>query len=77
MQLPLAVSGWGFKEEFSKVKIEKIEEEIEPMETSPEGMFSTVLKTSTLCSHTRYLLGHRSCTLFFSETGARGENQEN
>lgn len=36
VQLPLAVSGWGFKEEFSKIKIEKIEEEIEPMETSPE-----------------------------------------
>ncbi|KAK7934188.1 hypothetical protein WMY93_005084 [Mugilogobius chulae] len=35
VQLPLAVSGWGFKEEF-KVKTEKVEEEIEPMDTLPE-----------------------------------------
>uniref|UniRef100_A0A8C6S7M8 Polymerase (RNA) III (DNA directed) polypeptide D n=1 Tax=Neogobius melanostomus TaxID=47308 RepID=A0A8C6S7M8_9GOBI len=35
VQLPLAVSGWGFKEEF-QVKTEKIEEEIEPMDTSSE-----------------------------------------
>lgn len=35
VQLPLAVSGWGFKEEF-KIKTEKVEEEIEPMDTSPE-----------------------------------------
>ncbi|XP_022612639.1 DNA-directed RNA polymerase III subunit RPC4 [Seriola dumerili] len=34
VQLPLAVSGWGFKEEFSNspVKIEKMEEDCEPME---------------------------------------------
>ncbi|XP_040898327.1 DNA-directed RNA polymerase III subunit RPC4 [Toxotes jaculatrix] len=34
VQLPLAVSGWGFKEEFSEVavKIEKVEEDCEPME---------------------------------------------
>ncbi|XP_040010307.1 DNA-directed RNA polymerase III subunit RPC4 [Xiphias gladius] len=34
VQLPLAVSGWGFKEEFSNaaVKIEKVEEDCEPME---------------------------------------------
>ncbi|CAJ1068451.1 DNA-directed RNA polymerase III subunit RPC4 [Xyrichtys novacula] len=34
VQLPLAVSGWGFKEEFSTpaVKIEKIDEDDEPME---------------------------------------------
>lgn len=36
VQLPLAVSGWGFKEEFSQVKTEKVEEDIEPMETLPE-----------------------------------------
>lgn len=35
VQLPLAVSGWGFKEEF-KIKTEKVEEEIEPMDTLPE-----------------------------------------
>lgn len=35
VQLPLAVSGWGFKEEF-KVKAEKEEEEIEQMDTIPE-----------------------------------------
>ncbi|CAL9708446.1 unnamed protein product [Knipowitschia caucasica] len=35
VQLPLAVSGWGFKEEF-KVKTEKVEEELEPMDTVPE-----------------------------------------
>ncbi|XP_026178258.1 DNA-directed RNA polymerase III subunit RPC4 [Mastacembelus armatus] len=36
VQLPLAVSGWGFKEEFSKadVKIEKLEEDCEPMESA-------------------------------------------
>lgn len=38
VQLPLAVSGWGFKEEFSSdVKIEKIEEDAEPMEATVEG----------------------------------------
>ncbi|XP_069034568.1 DNA-directed RNA polymerase III subunit RPC4 [Embiotoca jacksoni] len=38
VQLPLAVSGWGFKEEFSKtaVKIEKVEEGCEPMEPAVE-----------------------------------------
>ncbi|XP_029960322.1 DNA-directed RNA polymerase III subunit RPC4 [Salarias fasciatus] len=38
VQLPLAVSGWGFKEEFSKpaVKIEKEEEGCEPMEIGVE-----------------------------------------
>ncbi|XP_068167381.1 DNA-directed RNA polymerase III subunit RPC4 [Antennarius striatus] len=34
VQLPLAVSGWGFKEEF--VKVEKVEEEDEPMEAAVE-----------------------------------------
>lgn len=39
VQLPLAVSGWGFKEEFSKaaVKLEKVEEDCEPMESAVEG----------------------------------------
>ncbi|AWP06821.1 putative DNA-directed RNA polymerase III subunit RPC4 [Scophthalmus maximus] len=34
VQLPLAVSGWGFREEFSSaaVKIEKVDEDCEPME---------------------------------------------
>lgn len=38
VQLPLAVSGWGFKEEFSKpvIKIEKEEEGCEPMEVTVE-----------------------------------------
>ncbi|XP_029999426.1 DNA-directed RNA polymerase III subunit RPC4 [Sphaeramia orbicularis] len=35
VQVPLAVSGWGFKEEF-KVKVEKVEEDIEPMDASVE-----------------------------------------
>nr|XP_020446274.1 DNA-directed RNA polymerase III subunit RPC4 [Monopterus albus] len=36
VQLPLAVSGWGFKEEFSMaaVKTEKIEEDCEPMQSA-------------------------------------------
>ncbi|XP_075960392.1 DNA-directed RNA polymerase III subunit RPC4 [Anarhichas minor] len=36
VQLPLAVSGWGFTEEFSSaaVKIEEVEEDAEPMEGS-------------------------------------------
>lgn len=40
VQLPLAVSGWGFKEEFSTsdVKIEKVEEDAEPMEATVEGI---------------------------------------
>lgn len=39
VQLPLAVSGWGFKEEFSTaaVKVEKVEDAGEPMETNVEG----------------------------------------
>ncbi|CAK6950222.1 DNA-directed RNA polymerase III subunit RPC4 [Scomber scombrus] len=38
VQLPLAVSGWGFREEFNAatVKIEKIEEDGEPMEPAVE-----------------------------------------
>lgn len=38
VQLPLAVSGWGFKEEFSSisVKIEKTEDNCEPMEPTIE-----------------------------------------
>ncbi|XP_028313438.1 DNA-directed RNA polymerase III subunit RPC4 [Gouania willdenowi] len=32
VQLPLAVSGWGFKEEFDKVKLEKMEEDYEPID---------------------------------------------
>ncbi|XP_070759710.1 DNA-directed RNA polymerase III subunit RPC4 [Enoplosus armatus] len=38
VQLPLAVSGWGFKEEFTNaaVKIEKMEEDDEPMEPAVE-----------------------------------------
>ncbi|KAM6930433.1 DNA-directed RNA polymerase III subunit RPC4 [Xenentodon cancila] len=38
VQLPLAVSGWGFKEEFKNtaVKFEKTEEDGEPMEPAPE-----------------------------------------
>lgn len=41
VQLPLAVSGWGFKEEFSPspVKIEKVEEDCEPMDSAVEGNF--------------------------------------
>ena len=47
VQLPLAVSGWGFKEEFSAaaVKIEKVEEDGEPMEPAVEGTFSNILST--------------------------------
>lgn len=39
VQLPLAVSGWGFKEEFSTpaIKIEKVEDDGEPMEATVEG----------------------------------------
>lgn len=38
VQLPLAVSGWGFKEEFSTpVKVEKVEEQDEAMESGVEG----------------------------------------
>ncbi|XP_070689942.1 DNA-directed RNA polymerase III subunit RPC4 [Pempheris klunzingeri] len=38
VQLPLAVSGWGFKEEFSSnaIKIEKVDEYEEPMEAAVE-----------------------------------------
>ncbi|XP_074526723.1 DNA-directed RNA polymerase III subunit RPC4 [Halichoeres trimaculatus] len=38
VQLPLAVSGWGFQEEFSQspVKTEKVEEDDEPMECAVE-----------------------------------------
>lgn len=38
VQLPLAISGWGFKEEFSSadLKVEKVEDG-EPMETTVEG----------------------------------------
>ncbi|XP_034726794.1 DNA-directed RNA polymerase III subunit RPC4 [Etheostoma cragini] len=38
VQLPLAVSGWGFTEEFTKaaVKIEKVEDDVEPMEHAVE-----------------------------------------
>ncbi|XP_076010463.1 DNA-directed RNA polymerase III subunit RPC4 [Genypterus blacodes] len=38
VQLPLAVSGWGFKEEFSEtdVKIEKVEDDVEAMEPAVE-----------------------------------------
>ncbi|XP_026199945.1 DNA-directed RNA polymerase III subunit RPC4 [Anabas testudineus] len=38
VQLPLAVSGWGFKEEFSKaaLKIEKVEDDCEPMDSAIE-----------------------------------------
>lgn len=41
VQLPLAVSGWGFKEEFSTaaVKVEKVED-AEPMETNVEGNYA-------------------------------------
>lgn len=39
VQLPLAVSGWGFKDEFSdaSIKNEKKEEDCEPMEPAAEG----------------------------------------
>ncbi|XP_059193039.1 DNA-directed RNA polymerase III subunit RPC4 [Centropristis striata] len=38
VQLPLAVSGWGFTEEFTKaaVKVEKVDEDVEPMEHGVE-----------------------------------------
>ncbi|KAJ0041708.1 hypothetical protein NL108_007902, partial [Boleophthalmus pectinirostris] len=44
VQLPLAVSGWGFKEEFN-VKTEKVEEDIEPMDTLSEEKEEKVKKT--------------------------------
>ncbi|XP_008333785.1 DNA-directed RNA polymerase III subunit RPC4 [Cynoglossus semilaevis] len=34
VQLPLAVSGWGFQEEFSEVKIEKMEEECDTLDST-------------------------------------------
>lgn len=39
VQLPLALSGWGFREEFSTcaLKSEKVEDDAEPMETMVEG----------------------------------------
>lgn len=42
VQLPLALSGWGFKEEFSPnaVKKEKVEDDDEPMETAVEGEYN-------------------------------------
>ncbi|KAM3610172.1 uncharacterized protein V6R79_000044 [Siganus canaliculatus] len=38
VQLPLAITGWGFKEEFSApaVKVEKVEDDCEPMESPLE-----------------------------------------
>lgn len=49
MQLPLAVSGWGFKEEFTPaVKIEKMEDDGEPMEPAVEGNFCNYDKTCFL-----------------------------
>lgn len=51
VQLPLAVSGWGFKEEFSaaEVKIEKVEEDAEPMDSAVEGNCRLVLYLLYLC----------------------------
>lgn len=51
VQLPLAVSGWGFKEEFSTadVKIEKVEEDAEPMDSAVEGNCRLVLFLLYLC----------------------------
>lgn len=46
VQLPLAVSGWGFREEFSTsaaVKSEKVEDDDEPMETAVEGKRKSLL----------------------------------
>lgn len=39
VQLPLALSGWGFRDEFSTsaLKSEKVEDNDEPMETAVEG----------------------------------------
>ncbi|XP_072288613.1 DNA-directed RNA polymerase III subunit RPC4 isoform X1 [Eucyclogobius newberryi] len=48
VQLPLAISGWGFKEEFN-VKIEKVEEEIEPMDTLSEEKEEKFKKTEPIC----------------------------
>lgn len=41
VQLPLAVSGWGFKEEFTKaaVKVEKVEGDCDPMEPAVVGNY--------------------------------------
>lgn len=41
VQLPLSVSGWGFREEFSKstVKLEKSEEGDDPMESGVVGNY--------------------------------------
>ncbi|XP_038560631.1 DNA-directed RNA polymerase III subunit RPC4 [Micropterus salmoides] len=47
VQLPLAVSGWGFKEEFTPaVKIEKMEDDGEPMEPAVEVKEETDTKKS-------------------------------
>lgn len=52
VQLPLAISGWGFKEEFSApaVKMEKVEEDNEPMEATVEGS-----RLLSCVSHTRHI----------------------
>lgn len=62
MQLPLAVSGWGFKEEFSTpaIKIEKVEDDGEPMEATVEGncrilLYSRINVVFGVCSPCRSL----------------------
>lgn len=45
MQLPLAVSGWGFQEEFSEVKIEKMEEECDTLDSTVKGTVPSGVST--------------------------------
>lgn len=65
VQLPLALSGWGFREEFSTspaVKSEKVEDDDEPMETAVEGkrklLLWFVLVALTLHSPQLFLYNH-------------------
>lgn len=58
MQLPLAVSGWGFKDEFSNaaLKVEKVEEEADAMGPAIEGsdhLKSFVMLTLTPSLHVK------------------------
>lgn len=54
VQLPLALSGWGFREEFSTsaaVKSEKVEDDDEPMETAVEGKRKSLLWLALFSQH--------------------------
>lgn len=53
VQLPLALSGWGFREEFSTsaMKKVKVEDDDEPMETVVEGKSKLLLWLALFLQH--------------------------